>query len=126
MPGVLMLKCRFFLREARGEYKKAQLKIQETNLELLNKRQQTDNKIRSYVNEFTTLNSQLQTTQSMYKNYQLLLRSEELKFMQGESSLFLVNSRETKVIEILQKQIDLTTKMYKAKYAAELAAGVMN
>jgi outer membrane protein TolC len=115
-----------FLREARGEYKKAQLKIQETNLELLNKRQQTDNKIRSYVNEFTTFSSQLQTTQSMYKNYQLLLRSEELKFMQGESSLFLVNSRETKVIEILQKQIDLTTKMYKAKYAAELAAGLVD
>jgi outer membrane protein TolC len=120
------VKMPLFLREARGEYKKAQLKIQETNLELLNKRQQTDNKIRSYVNEFTTLGSQLQTAQSMYKNYQLLLRSEELKFMQGESSLFLVNSRETKVIEILQKQIDLATKMYKAKYAAELAAGVMN
>ena len=114
-----------FLREARGDYKKAQLKIKETNLELINKRQETENKIRSYFMEFYALASQLQTAQNMYKNYQSLLRTEELKFAQGESSLFLVNTRETKLIEILQKQIDLTLKAYKSKYAMEWAAGLL-
>ncbi|MFP5041196.1 TolC family protein [Parasediminibacterium sp. JCM 36343] len=114
-----------YLREARGDYKKAQLKIKETNLELLNKRQQTENKIRSYYNEFYALAKQLQISSNMYVNYQALLHTEELKFEQGESSLFLVNSRETKVIEILQKQIDLALKCYKAKYAMEWAAGIL-
>ena len=114
-----------FLREARGDYKKAKLKIKETDLELINKRQETENKIRSYFMEFYALSSQLQTAQNMYKNYQSLLRTEELKFAQGESSLFLVNTRETKLIEILQKQIDLTFKAYKAKYTMEWAAGLL-
>ena len=114
-----------FLREARGDYKKAQLKIKETNFELLNKRQETENKIRSYFMEFYALVAQQQTAQNMYKNYQSLLRTEELKFAQGESSLFIVNTRETKLIEILQKQIDLTFKAYKAKYAMEWAAGLL-
>lgn len=114
-----------FLREARGDYRNAQLKIQETNLEFINKRQQTENKIRSYYNEFYALVYQLGITKNMYQNYQSLLRTEELKFAQGESSLFLVNSREIKVIEILQKQIELSFKFYKAKYAMEWAAGLL-
>lgn len=118
-------KIPLFLREARGDYKKTQLKIKETNLDLLYKRQQTENKIRTYLNEYNALQQQLQTVQSMYSNYQSLLNNEELKFSQGESSLFLVNSREVKLIEILQKQIELTVKYYKAKYAVEWAMGIL-
>ena len=118
-------KIPLFLREARGDYKKAQLKIKETNLELINKRQQTNTKIRGYYNDFTIIKQQLQTVQSMYNNYKALLRNEEFKFSQGESSLFLVNSRETKVIELLQKQIELIIKFLKAKYAMEWAAGLL-
>ena len=116
-------KIPLFLREARGDYKNAQLKFKETNLDFITKRQQTENKIRSYYIELIALAGQLQTAQSMLYNYQYLLRSEELKFAQGESSLFLVNSRETKVIELLQKRIELASKWYKAKYALEWAAG---
>jgi outer membrane protein TolC len=118
-------KIPIFLREARGDYKKAQLKIQETNLEYINKKQQTVTKIKSYYNDFTALSQQLVITQNMYSNYQALLKNEELKFAQGESSLFLINTRETKVIELLQKQIELYIKYYKAKYAVEWAAGLL-
>lgn len=117
------VKIPLLLRQARGEYKKAQLKIEETGLEFANKRRETENKIRSYYNETLALAGQLQTVESMFNNYQLLLRNEELKFTQGESSLFLVNSRETKLIELLQKRIELSAKWYKAKYALEWAAG---
>ena len=116
-------KIPLLLRQARGDYKNAQLKIRETNLELINKRQQTENKIRSYYNELIALAGQLQTAQSMINNYKSLLHSEELKFSQGESSLFLVNSRETKVIELLHKRIELASKWYKVKYSLEWAAG---
>ncbi|MBC7650110.1 MAG: TolC family protein, partial [Deinococcales bacterium] len=118
-------KIPLFFREARGDYKKAQLKIRETSLEFINKKQQTVTKIRSYYNDVSFLSLQLVITQNMYANYQALLKNEELKFTQGESSLFLVNSRETKVIEVLQKQIELNIKYYKAKYAVEWSAGLL-
>ena len=114
-----------FLREGRGEYRKAQLKIEETNLEFARKRWQIENKIRSYYNENILLQQQLQTSQSIYNNYNSLLRNEVLKFNQGESSLFLINARETKVIELLQKQVELRFKYLKSRYAIEWAAGLL-
>ncbi len=118
-------KLPLFLREGRGDYRKTQLMIKETDLELERKRWQIENKIRSYYNENILLQQQLQTAQSIYNNYYLLLRNEELKFNQGESSLFLVNSRETKVLELHQKQIELRIKYLKSGYAIQWAAGLL-
>ncbi|TDH27003.1 TolC family protein [Segetibacter sp. 3557_3] len=114
-----------FLREARGDYRQAQLKVREANLELIDKRLQLKNKVQSYYNEYVTISSQLRIIENMYASYQSLLRNEELKFSQGESSLFLVNSREIKVIETLQKKIDLSIKLNKARYAVEWSAGLL-
>lgn len=118
-------KLPLFLREGRGDYRKAQLKIKETNLQFENKRWQVTNKVRSYFNEYAILQQQLQTTNSMYRNYNALLRNEELKFSQGESSLFMINSRESKLIELLQKQTELRIKYLKASYAVSWAAGLL-
>ena len=43
--------------------------------------------------------------------------------MNGESSLFLVNSRENKSLEALEKLIDLKTKYFKTIYAIKWSAG---
>jgi len=118
-------KLPLFLREGRGAYRQAKLKIRDTDLELINKRWQIQNKIRTYYNENILLMEQLQTAQIMYNNYSLLLRNEELKFDQGESSLFLVNSREIKVLELLQKQVELRFKYLKSTYAIEWSAGLL-
>jgi outer membrane protein TolC len=122
----LVFKMPLFLREGRGDYMKAQLKIKEATLELNTKQWQVENKIRSYSNESTMLQQQLSSIQTMFKNYQALLKNEELKFTQGESSLFMINSRETKLLEVAQKQIDLRVKYQKAKYAVEWSAGLLN
>ena len=119
------VKMPLFLREGRGAYRSAKLKIQEANLQLDNKRWQVANKIRAYYNEYSVLQQQLQTTNSMFRNYNALLRNEELKFAQGESSLFLINSRESKLIELLQKQTELRIKYLKAAYAVSWAAGLL-
>lgn len=118
-------KIPLFLREGRGAYRGAQLKIREANLQLDNKRWQVRNKIRSYYNEYTVLQQQLEITSSMFRNYSALVRNEELKFSQGESSLFMINSRESKLIEVLQKQAELRVKYLKAAYAVSWAAGLL-
>lgn len=118
-------KLPLFLRESRGAYRLAKLKIKETDLQLSYTRRKIENKLQSYFMENNLLEKQLQTTESIYANYSSLLRNEELKFNQGESSLFLVNSREIKVLELLQKQVELRIKYFKSRYAIPWAAGLL-
>jgi outer membrane protein TolC len=112
-------------REGRGEYRLAKLKVEESNLELKQKTQETENKIKDYYNQFFALQKQLQIADEAFKNYNSLLRNETLRFNNGESSLFLVNTRENKVLEIQQKIIELQLKLLKAKYSLDWAAGVL-
>lgn len=118
-------KLPLFLREGRGDYRAAKLKIEETNYALFAKRRETENKIRSYYNEVIQYQKQLQITQNIFNNYTALLKQEELKFRNGESSLFMVNSRENKVIETAQKLIELRIKYQKAYYAVLWAGGLL-
>lgn len=111
-----------FLREGRGDLKKANIKIRETNLELINKKQQITTKVLTYYNEYLQLKKQLQLAQTSQNNYNTLYRNEVLKFTNGESSLFMVNSRETKLLEAQQKLIELKFKLQKARYAIDWAA----
>jgi len=48
-------------------------------------------------------------------NYGELLSAEERKFSFGESSVFLINSRENKLIDAQLKQISAVGKLLKAK-----------
>ena len=112
-----------FLRQGRGEYKKAQIKVKESQLELVGKKWQTENKIRYYFNENSQLLQQLQLVNQMRTNYYTLLRNEELKFQQGESSLFLINTRENKVLDLLQKQTELLVKYQTVNYKLNWAVG---
>jgi hypothetical protein len=55
-----------------------------------------------------------------------LVKAEESKFEQGESSLFLINSRETKAMESAEKLIDLKAYLFKSVYGLQASAGVLN
>ncbi len=121
----LDVKVPLFLREGRGDYNKAKLKIQETNLEFNAKKWETENKIRNYFNEANLLQQQISNVQAAYNGYNALFRAENLKFQNGESTLFLVNARENKLIETAEKLVNLRIKYFKAKYATEWAAGLL-
>ena len=114
-----------FLRESRGELKRTKLKIQETNLDLSLKKWELENKIRSYYNEFVLLQQQLNTALQAYENYSKLYQNELLRFNNGESSLFVLNSRENKALEFYQKTIELRVKLFKARYAIDNSAGLL-
>jgi outer membrane protein TolC len=59
----------------------------------------------------------------MVNNYEQLRNGEVQKFEAGESSIFLINSRETKLIEAQAKLIDLQGKYEKEKATLIWAAG---
>jgi outer membrane protein TolC len=111
--------------EGRGEYRKAKLKIEQTTLQQLNKQLLLQTKVRRYVNEWKQLGEQIILQQKVYQTYAALQRGEEVKFMNGESSLFLVNAREMKTLEAQQKLIELRSKEQKAAASSLWAAGAL-
>ena len=111
------------LSEGRGGYNLAKLKILETNYALSLHQQEIENKVKFYYNELIGLRQQVKIYNAAYLNYQTLFRGEDVRFKAGESSLFLLNSRENKVLEALQKLIELKTKFFKSQAAVQWAAG---
>jgi outer membrane protein TolC len=110
-------------REARGGYRAVNFKIQETNLEQQNIALQIENKVKSYYNEMVALQQQVVIFDGAYSNYQKLFAGERLRFGVGESSLFLLNTRENKVLESAQKMVELKTKWHKTYAGLMWAAG---
>ena len=114
------------LSQGRGEYRKAKLKITETQLQQSQKQWQVENKVKSYYNELITLKSQVALQEKALKNFQILQRGEEIRFQAGESSLFLVNARENRTLEALQKLQELKAKYYKTENVLQWAAGLLS
>lgn len=112
-----------FLRQGRGAYQQAKIKIRQTNLDIDQIQLEIENKVRNYYNELMTLRKQIAINESAYDNYLRLFRGENLRFTVGESTLFLLNARENKVLESLQKLIELKTKWYKSKAGLVWAEG---
>ncbi len=113
------------LSAGRGEYKLAKLKIEEAKLDRLQKQIAIRAKVSSYFNEFLVLKNQVELLNATYNNQQRLLTGEETRYFNGESSLFLINSRENKVLETLEKLIITKTKLYKTYYSIRWAAGIL-
>lgn len=113
------------LSEGRGEYRLAKLKISETELEQNNKRLQIELKVKSYFNELAAVKKQVALQELAYQNYLRLQRAEEIRFQMGESSLFLINTRENKTLEARQKLQELRTKYLITLSALQWAAGIL-
>jgi outer membrane protein TolC len=111
------------LSEGRGEYQKAKLKITETKLDQNLKLVEVENKIKSFFNELSHLKGQITIQEQAWKNYMTLQRGEEIRFQGGESSLFLINVRENKALESLQKLQELRAKYLIAATSLQWAAG---
>ncbi|GAB3882357.1 TolC family protein [Spirosoma agri] len=112
-----------FLRAERGKLRQVQLQNQQTGLE----RQQTGrdivNQVQQAWNELAALERQIVTQQQTMANQDRLVRAEVEKFQLGESSLFLVNSREAKLIDYQIKLEELRSKQQKALANLWYAAG---
>jgi len=101
-----------FLRKQRGDLQIAKFNQQAYDLEFKQKLLETKNKLRSYIMEQEILQKQVLTANSNSQNYKRLIEAEMQKFDLGESSLFLVNSRETKFIEVNLKLLEIAAKLH--------------
>lgn len=119
------LKFPVLLRKQRGDVELAQLKISNTEWKRKQKLQTLQNKLRGYYNKHLVLARQIDLYGSTVQGYQGLLDGEKQKYTAGESSLFLVNSREVKLIESRVKLIELRAKSQIAFIGISWATGRM-
>ncbi|MDW8297632.1 MAG: TolC family protein, partial [Raineya sp.] len=61
--------------------------------------------------------------EDIVKNQQKLRDAEQQRFVNGESSVFLINARESKLIDLQVKLVALQAKYEKAKVMLRWAAG---
>mgnify|MGYP003645810045 CR=1 FL=1 len=101
-----------FLRKERGSLKLAQYKIQESEFTLNLERVQLSNKIRAQKTEIQSLEKQNKIIKTLTDDYAVMLKSEERLFTFGESSLFLINSRENSLISAQLASIALENRYF--------------
>jgi len=114
-----------FLSKGRGEYKNAKFKIEETEVLINQKKLNIELKIKNYYNDLLNFKNQILLQQKMTSNFKKLLSAEETLFKNGESSIFLINSRESKVLEAERKLIEVKTKYFKTLFALKWSAGLL-
>ncbi len=110
----IKLEIPVFLRQAKADYQIAKIKILQNQQDLQLKGREINTKIETYINEVINYQSQINLADSNLSNYKKLLNAEEIRYINGESSLFLINSRENKLIEAQEKNLELKAKFLKS------------
>lgn len=110
----LKLEIPIFQRQARADYEIAKLKISQNQQDSQLKLREVNTKIETYKYEVTNYFSQIDISARNLNNYKRLLNAEETRFGNGESSLFLINSRENKLLDAREKNIELKAKFLKS------------
>lgn len=94
----------------RASYSLAKLKLKDAEYTFLDKKNLTAIKWENYKNDLQNLDNQIKLVRRMEENSSSLLKGEEIKFSAGESSLFLVNSREQQLLEVREMANEISIK----------------
>lgn len=113
-----------FLRKERGDLKLAKLKVQDIEYERTATSLAIVNKLEATQAEITSLAVQNDLISDIIIDYKAMVTAEERKFFLGESSLFLINSREQKLIDSQLKENKLIVKELTAKARLYNVAGL--
>ena len=98
-------------RKERGKLKMIDVKQREVVADAAQKGQEIRTKLRMLTQNNNQLQEVFATQSESVINTKLLLDAENLKFSIGESSIFLLNSRESKYLEARMKVIDILRKI---------------
>ena len=101
-----------FLRKERGSLQMSKFKIQDTKYTLDLERIQLKNKITAQQTEIKSIEKQLQLISGLVSGNSQMLQSEERLFAVGESSIFLINTRENNLVSIQLTQLGLENRFF--------------
>jgi outer membrane protein TolC len=101
-----------FLRKERAKLKLAKLKVQDSEFTLVSERVSLKNKIEAQQVEIASLERQININVELVNSYNTMLSGEERLFTLGESSLFLINSRENSLVSYQINVLKLENEFY--------------
>jgi len=101
-----------FLRKERGSLKLAKFKVQDAQLELALEQLQLKNKISAKQIEIQSLLKQKSLVTGLVSDNQTMLNSEERLFSFGESSIFLLNTRENNLVTMQLSKINIDYRYF--------------
>jgi len=108
------VKFPLFLRKERGDLRLAKVKRENTEYKFDQKEWNLKNKIKATEQEIASLKEQLQLIEEIVEDSETMVAAEVRLFEIGESSIFLINSRENKLIDSQLKQNKIENDYFKA------------
>jgi outer membrane protein TolC len=112
-----------FMRTERGKLQLNKVKIADLNYDLQQTGREINNGIQAQYNEIQALDELLTLQKEMVANSQVMRDGEQRLFENGESSLFLINTREMNLISQQVKLYELIAKQAKTQLTLQWAAG---
>lgn len=112
-----------FLRKERAGVKLAEIKIQETELSLELEKYQLKTKIAAQQQEIASLNKQVQLNQKLVNDFEKMLQAEERLFEIGDSSIFLINTRENSLVSSQISKINIENRYYRSVLNLQRTSG---
>jgi outer membrane protein TolC len=101
-----------FLRKERGSLKISKFKLQDAQFDLDFERVQLTNKINAQQTEISSIEKQKSLIDDLVKDNQTMLKSEERLFTFGESSIFLINTRENNLVTAQISQLTIENRYF--------------
>lgn len=96
-----------FLRKERGSFKMAKFKLQSAQLDLDLENLNLKNKIDFQIQEIASLKDQMNVAELLVTDFTTMLNAEERLFGFGESSIFLINTRENSLLSASLQNLDI-------------------
>ncbi len=109
----ISLSMPILLRKERGKLQQNRTKMLSLKLQQQNTSLQLQNKVLANRIAISSYQKQTEIFNELNADYETMLRGENRKFEIGESSVFMINSRESKLIENLIKAVDIRYNLYK-------------
>lgn len=106
-----------FLRKERGKLGSTKIKLLDASYELQQINRELQNTIKANLNECLVLWNQINVQKQIVNNSTKLRNAEKLNFDNGESSVFLINSREMSLLSNQIKYLEMVMKYQKAQAA---------
>ena len=112
------------LRAERAKRQLNQLKLRDAGFQLDQDQRQIGNALQAAANDWQALLEQLLIQQQAVRSYEILRNGEAIRFDNGESTVFLVNSREQSLLAARQKLAELQAKYAQTQAQLRFAVGV--
>jgi outer membrane protein TolC len=114
-----------FLRKERGDYMLAKLKLSGYDLKVQQKQRELTQKIKAAYVQSKTYEKMIPGVEFMVNQFEQLYENEKIRFSAGDATVFMVNARETKLLESKLKLIEMQKKFLIAKVEYLYSCGLL-